>query len=127
VTIGEKTKKWFQDNEPEGGFSAALLRCFLFGVVIKRPDFVLMAEEVLTDGKRIISLDPNGPKNCWFLWFLSHPTGALTGYDYMLEAPYPHLFFAFKRRGKIRVYPWEKGRKDIHYGRSPVCTSTNPS
>jgi hypothetical protein len=126
VTIGEQAKQWFEDNEPEG-FSAALLRSFLFGLVIKRPDFVLLAEEVLTDGKRIVALGPDCRPNCWWLWFCATSRDDLTAYDWMLEAPYPHRYVGFKRRGKFKIYLWDRMRKDIHYGWSSLCSSTSTS
>jgi hypothetical protein len=127
VTIAEQAQEWFGDNESEGGFAVALMRCFLFGIVIKRPDFVLLAEEVLTDGKSIVAMGGDCPKNCWWLWFCATPKDDLTAYDWMLEAPYPHHFVGFKRRGKIKIYTWERIGKDINYGRSPICSSTTTS
>ena len=67
MTIGEQTKQWYDEHEPEGGFTGALLRCFFFGMVVKRPDFVVLAEQVLTDGKRIVAFEPNCQPNCWYV------------------------------------------------------------
>jgi hypothetical protein len=128
VTIGEETKAWYEQHESEQGFCAVLIRSFLFGIVIRRPDFVLLAEEVLTDGKRIVAIGSECPKNCWWIHYLGAPKGATTPYDWMAEAPYPLPYFAFKRRQKIKIYSWERGRKDIGkeslYGRSSPSSST---
>jgi hypothetical protein len=127
VTIGEQTKQWFDENEGEGAFSAALLRCFLFGSIVLRPELVLLGEPVLTDGKRIVRIAPDGFKpNCWFIWFAAtRPTEfGLTAYDLQMEAPYPLPYVGFKRRGKIKIYSCDRIRKDIH-GRSPVSTSSS--
>lgn len=116
MTIGEQAVKWYEQNDVPGGFSAALLRCFLFGVVIKRPDFVLLAEEVFTDGKRIIGFGANCPKNCWWVHYLSTPPGAATTFDISSQAPYPLPYFAFKKNGKTKIYDWEKFVTKDRYG-----------
>lgn len=132
TTIGEEAKAWYDANESEAGFAAALLRCFLFGVVVKRPDLILLAEEILTDGKRVLGVGKGCPKNTWFVYYAAAAQGETTPLDFVSEAPYPLPFLAFKRRGKIKVYVWDKitGKdwdrigKDIHHGRSPVSFST---
>jgi len=121
MTIGEQTKAWYDEHE-RGGFAPALLRCFLFGVVVKRPEFVLLAEGVLTDGKNILAVAPYCVPNCWWLYFIGAPTGQTTPYDWMNEAPYPLEYVAFKRKGKLKIYTWARIRKDV-YGRIPSSTS----
>lgn len=122
MTIGERAKAWYDKHEAPGGFSAALLRCFFFGLVVKRPDFILLAEPVLTDGKRIIAVQPDSNANCWWVWYVAAPKGEATSYDFMAEAPYPLAYIAFKRRGKTKIYTWSQMRKDVH-GRSSECLS----
>jgi hypothetical protein len=114
LTIGEYAVQWYKKSGDPEGFTAALLRSFLYGVVIRRPDFVLMAEEVLTDGKRILAVGPECAKNCWWLHYLGAPEGATTPLDWRNEAPFPHAYIAFKRRGKTKVYAWDRTCRDIH-------------
>jgi hypothetical protein len=123
MTIGEQTIQWYEQNEPDG-FAPALLRCFLFGVVVKRPEFLLMAEEVLTDGERIIAVSPDCSANCWWVHVVIAPKATVTPLDFMAEAPYALEYVAFKRRGKTRIYSWSHMRKDVHNGRSTIRTST---
>jgi len=113
VTIGEQAKAWYEEHESEQGFCAALIRSFLFGVVIKRSDFVLLAEEVFTDGKRILGIGPDCPANCWWIHYLGAPKGTTTPLDWQTEAPYPLPYFAFKHRKKFKIYAWDRGTKDI--------------
>lgn len=122
MTIGEETKKWYDENEP-GGFAPALLRCFFFGLVVKRPDVVILAEPVLTDGKRIVAVAPKCHPNCWWVHYVAAPKGEATPYDFMAEAPDQLPYIAFKRRGKTKIYTWSHMRKDVH-GRSTVSLST---
>jgi hypothetical protein len=122
MTIGEQTKEWYDKHEP-GGFAPALLRCFLFGLVVKRPHFVLMAEEVLTDGKRIVAVCPDCSANCWWVHVAVAPKGTVTPFELMSEAPYELPYVAFKKRGKTKIYNWSQMRKDVH-GRSTVSNTT---
>lgn len=132
MTIGEEAKVWYDEHEPEGGFAAALLRCFLFGIVVKRPNLVLLAEEVLSDGKRVIAVGNDCPKNTWFVHYAAATDGQTTPLDFVYEAPYPLQFLGFKRRSKIKIYVWDKitGKdwdrigKDIHHGRRTTSFST---
>jgi hypothetical protein len=107
VTIGEQAVKWYEANEAPEAFAAVLLRCFLFGVVVKRPDLVILAEEVLTDGKQVVAVGAGCRKNCWWLHYVSAPAGTTTTYNFQSEAPYAHDYLGFKRRGKIKIYDWE--------------------
>jgi hypothetical protein len=105
VNVAETAKRWYAENEPEGALAAAILRCFFAGVIIRRPDFLLMAETCWTDGKTI-RMD-RLPHNCWWLhvWVCEKP---MSSYELCLEAPYPLDWVAFKRRGKTKIVPWEK-------------------
>lgn len=135
MTIGEEAKQWYDRNEPEGGFSAALLRCFFFGLVVKRPDFVVLAEQVFTDGKRIVAVAPDCHANCWYVHYFAmrEPFSPI---DLQNEATYPLPYVAFKKRGKIKVYPWQDLRREFRadpnyflerteHGSSTVSSSTN--
>ena len=113
MTIGEKAKAWYDEHEPPGGFSAALLRCFFFGLVVKRPDFILLAEPVLTDGKRIVAVQPDCYANCWWAHYVAAER-LFSPVDLMAEAPYPLPYMAFKRRGQIKIYAWDKLRRDFY-------------
>jgi len=115
VTIGEQTVQWYEANDP-GTFATTLLRCFLFGVVVKRPDFVMLAEEVLSNGKGIVGVGADCPKNCWWVHYLSAPAGATTTYDIASEAPYAHEYLAFKKRGRIKIYRWDNFVERDGYG-----------
>ena len=123
MTIGEEAVQQYRKSGDPDGIAAALLRCFLFGLIIKRPDFLLLAEEVLTDGERILALDPDSPKNCWWVHYLASKGGSVTPFDWRNEAPFPHPYIAFKRRGKTKIYGWEDLAKDI-YGRRAISIST---
>jgi hypothetical protein len=105
VNVGEIAKQWYEKNQPEGALAAAILRCFFAGVIIRRPDFLLMAETCWTDGKTILM--DRFPHNCWWLhyWGSENP---MSSYELCLEAPYPLDWVAFKRRGKTKIVPWEK-------------------
>lgn len=114
MTIGEEARKWFEEQEP-GSFTAALLRSFLFGGVISRPDFILLAEQVVSDGKQITAVLPGHEPNCWWVWYASvRPRGSFSPIDLQSEAPYSLPYVGFKRRGKIRIYEWEKLRRDFY-------------
>jgi hypothetical protein len=106
VNVGEIAKQWYEKNEPEGALAAAILRCFFAGVIIRRPDFLLMAETCWTDGKQIL-MKPL-PHNCWWLHFWTCEKGSMSSYDLCLEAPYPLDWVAFKRRGKTKIVPWDR-------------------
>jgi hypothetical protein len=122
MTIGEQTVKWYEANEAPGAFAAVLLRCFLFGVVIKRPDFVLIGEAVLTDGKKIVAVGEGCRKNCWWIHFWGSEK-PMSSYDLCLEAPYPLAWVAFKRRGKTKIVPWDKLYwKDFNLKKESVYT-----
>jgi hypothetical protein len=105
MTIGEQAAKSYEDSEP-GGFAAALLRCFLFGLVIKRPNFVLLAEPVCSDGKQVVGIGST-QSNCWFVYYFA-TTETFSATDPMDEAPYPLAYVAYKRKGRIKVHPWER-------------------
>ena len=124
MTIGEEAVQQYRKSGDPDGIAAALLRCFLFGLIIKRPDFLLLAEEVLTDGERILALDPDSPKNCWWVHYLASKGSSATPFDWRNEAPFPHPYIAFKRRGKTKIYGWEDLAKEIIHGRRPKCIST---
>lgn len=114
MTIGEQAKAWYDQHEPPGGFSAALLRCFFFGLVVKRPDFIVLAEPVLTDGKRIVAVQPGCYTNCWWAHYVAAPKGQATPYDFLAEAPYSLPYIAFKRRGKTKIYLCDQLRRDFY-------------
>jgi hypothetical protein len=133
MTIGEEAKAWFDQYEQQEGqnsFSATVVRCLFYGLLVKRDNFILMAEPVLTDGKRIVAIGSEcGSSNCWWIYYLAAPRGATTPYDWMAEAPYPLPYFAFKRRKKLKIYTWNQAKKDIGkdkdvYGRSTPSFST---
>jgi hypothetical protein len=101
VNVAEIAKQWYEKNQPEGALAATILRCFFAGVIIRRPDFLLMGQ------------------TCWT------EKGTMSSYDLCLEAPFALDFVAFKRRGKTKIIAWEQlYNRDIYYGRSTV--STNP-
>lgn len=133
MTIGEQAIKRFSENEPPGSFAAALLRCFLFGIVVKRPDFVLLAEPVWTDREKILLLKPDDPSlNCWWIWYAAANWGKTSLIIFMDEAPFALPYVAFKRRGKLKIYSWNHMKKDIPirkemdgYGRSTTSSSAS--
>lgn len=119
----EEVKTLYDEREGNGSFADHVTRCLFLGVLVKRDEFLLMAEPVLTDGKRVFWEKP--PRNCWWIYFAMGPKGATAPGDFQDEAPYPLPFVAFKRRrGKIRIYRWDRIRKDIKDGRRRRSLST---
>jgi hypothetical protein len=117
VNVAEIAKQWYEKNQPEGALAATILRCFFAGVIIRRPDFLLMAETCWTDGKTI-RMD-RLPHNCWWLHVWVCERG-MSSYELCLEAPYPLGWVAFKRRRKTKIVPWEKlYGKDFYVGKKP--------
>jgi hypothetical protein len=124
VNVGQVAKEWYEQNEPEGSFTMAILRCLFHGLIVRRPDFFLLAEPVFTDGRQIIAT--NLPANCWWCHFVCAPVGTKTTYDFMAEAPYPLDYVGFKRRNKVKIYRWENIiEKDVYYGRSPAGSTSS--
>jgi hypothetical protein len=128
VNVGQIAKEWYEKNLPEGALAGVILRCFFAGNIIRRHDFLLMAETCWTDGKTI-QMDRN-PHNCWWIHFWTSEK-PMSSYELCLEAPYPLEWVAFKRRGKIKILQWKKLywkdfnlKKESIYGRSAVCSST---
>jgi hypothetical protein len=122
VNVGEIAKQWYEKNQPEGALAATILRCFFAGVIIRRPDFLLMAESCWTDGKTILM--DRLPHNCWWLhaWFCKK---AMSSYELCLEAPYPLDWVAFKRRGKTKIIPWKRlYEKDFYVGKNAPYESS---
>lgn len=126
MTSGEAAKAWFEQYERHEGhnsFSATVVRCLLYGVLVKRAEFILLAEPVFTDGKRILGFPPECTPNCWWTYYAAAPRGTASPSDFMAEAPYPLAYVAYKRRGKTKIYRWSQIRKDIN-GRRTKCFST---
>ena len=112
--VGQIAKEWFEKNEPEGALSRAILRCFFFGILIKRPGFLLMGEFGYWNGNTI-ALVSREKANAWFLWFWAS-TNPMSSYDLCCEAPFPLEWVCFKRRGKIKAICWNRlYAKDIGY------------
>lgn len=128
MTLGEEAKVRLDEHEGEGCFNVALWRCAMYGCLIIKPDlYIIMAEAVLTDGQRIVAHGPDCPKNCWWIWYAGAPAGTASASDFISEAPFLYPFIAFKRRGKMKIYPHKLLRKDIKHGRRTVSTSTGTS
>lgn len=108
----ERAHQFFKESGQD--FSQALLRCLMAGYVIGRPDFLLLAEPVLAYPKEGVVAVGDCPKNCWFLWYLGHPAGLFTPYDYCNEAPYPLKYVAYRRKGKIWVREWDRLLRDFN-------------
>jgi hypothetical protein len=129
VNVAEIAKQWYEKNQPEGALAATILRCFFAGVIIRRLDFLLMAESCWTDGKTI-RMD-RLPHNCWWLhyWGSENP---MSSYELCLEAPYPLDWVGFKRRGRQKIVPWEKlywkdfnlKKEGYQNGRRPISATT---
>jgi|SRR5215510_3465338 len=106
MNVGQVAKEWYEQNEPPGALSQTILRCFFHGVIICRPNFLLMGETTWSDGK---SLDWHlRPHNAWYIYFWTTEKGAMSSYELCLEAPFRLDWVAFKRRGKIRIISWDK-------------------
>ena len=119
----EEVKEIYDKREGNGNFANHVTRCLFLGVLVKRDEFMLMAEPVFTDGKRIF-WQKFPVRNCWWIYFAMGPKGATTPSDFQDEAPYALPYVAFKRRGKIRIYRWDKIRKEF-YGRRRRSLSTS--
>jgi hypothetical protein len=115
MDVGELAKQWYAEHEPEGALALAILRAFFNGVLVKRPDFLLISYPVRTDGHFIL---PGEPHNCWWVDFVAGRVERLAQ-----EAPYPLDYFAFKRRRIIKVIPWSK-IKEQQDGRGTNSPST---
>ena len=123
MNVGQIAKDWYAAHEPEGALSATILRCFFHGVIICRPNFLLMAETCWCDGTNIDFR--RLPHSCWWIYFWTTKKGAMSSYDLCLEAPIRLDWVAFKRRGKIKIIAWDKlYNKDIYYGRRTISPST---
>jgi len=118
MDVGEIAKAWYEKNEPEGALAQSILRAFFTGVLIKRPDFLLIAYPVKTDGHFIL---PGKPWNCWWLDFF---TGPMEAEDLINQAPYPLEYFAFKRRRKIKIIVWKRLERKDDNGRCAVSASS---
>jgi hypothetical protein len=122
--VGQIAKEWYEQNEEEGALAGAILRCFFFGAIIRRPGFLLMGETCKTDGK-IVTMER--PHNAWWIHFTTYGSGTVSSYDLCLEAPFRMDWVCFKRRGKTHILSWEKlYNKDLYYGRksfSPASAS----
>lgn len=118
----EEAQTLYDKNEGKNSFADHVTRCLFLGVLVKRDEFLLMAEPVFTDGKRVF-WKKFPVRNCWWIYFVAAQKGTAPG-DFMDEAPYPLPFVAFKRRGKIRIYRWSNIRKDIKDGRRRRSFST---
>jgi len=104
VDIGETARQWYEENEPPGALSAALLRCFLHGAIIKKHDFLLMGEPVRVEGQTLLF---EGEANAWWVHFWGAEKDRYSCYDVAAAAPYYLPFIVFKRRGRIKVRRWE--------------------
>src|SRR4029077_15180898 len=128
MNVGEIARQWYAEQEPEGALAATILRCFFAGTLIRRPDFLLMGQTCWTDGEEV-HFDQR-PPNCWWIYFWASEK-PMSSYELCLEAPYPLEWVAFKRRGKMKIVPWEKLfwkdfniRKENSYGQCALGTST---
>jgi hypothetical protein len=111
--VGQIAKEWYERNEPEGALANAILRCFFFGTIIRRPGFLLMGETCQTDGKTTTF---DRPHNAWFIHFTTYASGTVSPYDLCLEAPFRMDWVCFKRRRKIHIVQWDKlYAKDLYY------------
>jgi hypothetical protein len=125
VNVGEIAKEWYEEHEPPGELSRVILRCFFSGVIICRENFLLLAEPCFTarhgGGRNELLVLFRGFKgaNGWYLHFWVCTKG-MTSYELCLEAPYSLPWVAFKRRGKVKVYPWKLlYEKDFYLGGQP--------
>jgi hypothetical protein len=129
MNVGEIAKQWYARNEPEGALARTMLRCFFRGILIRRPDFLLMGEACWTDGESI-HLD-RAPHNCWWIYFWASEK-PMSSYELCLEAPHRLDWVAFRRRGKVKIVPWEKlywkdfnqKKESVYYGRCAISTGT---
>ena len=122
MNVGLIAKQWYQANEPEGAFSDAILRCLFRGVIIKRADLLILVEPAYTDGHFILGAGKE--PNCWWVHFVAAEKGLYTPLDWMNEVPYPLPWIGYKRRGKTKLFRWERLRKEI-YGRSTQSLSSH--
>jgi len=105
LSVGEIARAWYGDNEPEGALAAAILRCFFHGVIIKRPNFLLMGESCRTDGKTLLEGEPH---NAWWIHFWATEKGSMSPYELCLEAPFELEWVVWKRRKRFHFVKWEK-------------------
>jgi hypothetical protein len=108
--VGIVAKEWFEAHRED--LPRALLRCFLFGCVIKHHDFLLMGEPCRTEGGT--EFLAGEPDTWWVYYWGTSPAGKFTCFDVASNAPYYLPYIAFKRRGKIKIRRWEQ------FLRSPI-------
>jgi hypothetical protein len=105
MNVGEIAQQWYEEHESQDALCRAILTCFYRGVIIKREDFLLLAEPCFVAGGEVYFGNFKGANG----WYLHHwvCTKGMTSYELCLEAPYSLPWVAFKRRGKVKVYPWK--------------------
>lgn len=106
MDVGQITKEWFEENEPEGALSETLLRCLFVGYIIKRPGFILLGETCFWDGRKVAFV-PKEHANAWYLYFWSS-TNPMSSYELCCEAPFSLEWVCFKRRNKVKALSWER-------------------
>ena len=111
MNVGELARDLYDKHEGEGALAKTLLQCFFGGVIIKRQDFLLLAEPcfVVPQGGKAPYLIFNGfsGANGWYLHFWASEQ-AMSPCDLCMEAPYSLTWVAYKRRRKIRALLWDK-------------------
>jgi hypothetical protein len=112
MIVAQKMKEWYAANEPAGALVGQLIRCLFFGLIVKREEYIVLAEPVLCDGERVLSLDKDGA-NCWWVYYCGSELGDFSPYEVMSDAPYSLPFVGFKRRKRTRIYKWDRIRRDI--------------
>jgi hypothetical protein len=112
MNVALLAKQLYAANEPPGAFSDAILRCLFRGVIIRRGNLLILTEPTYTDGNVIVG-EGKAP-NCWWVHFVAAEKGLYTTRDWMNEVPYPLPWVGYRRRGKTKLFRWERIRKEIY-------------
>lgn len=113
----EEAKILYDKHEGKNSFATHAARCLFAGSLIKRGEFLIMGEPIYTDGKRVwwkSGKKSLTPRNCYWIYYAVAPEGKTSICDFMSEAPHPLPYVAFKRRGKIKIYRWEKLKRSFY-------------
>jgi hypothetical protein len=102
----ENVARLWKEAEPDIPFGWLITDCLYNGVVIAKPGFVLIAKLCWSDGKTL-SFAKDNPDNCWFVYAAQCDLG--DGARLVAEsAPHRTEYFAYRRRGKDKIYNWSQ-------------------
>jgi len=111
MNLIKQAEQLYNDHNPEHSFRDALSHCLNNGLVVSKPDFLLLAEPCFSDGKRIIRYGWD-KANCWHVQYCGSTRGSNPIKDCMKEASFVPMYAAFRRRCKDKIYKWSRLPRD---------------